>query len=435
MASRAFDNHSLVLYSNLMEWLHSLKMRSAPAKQWLSTIQSAKGIREDEIHRSGLVNFLIELESTQKVNKSELLDIAQKGLSDCSITIRTERTTTYVPALQSAAFTSDIIPQKVLDSFADAEIVSCHKLTSFNYKIVRLKFTNMFGSGESWVVFDQHWHRFKPYRNYTTAVDAVDFLYSVAKDKFSNYCSNSPKNYYERYSLLGKNNSYKEWLVCLPYWKDGFEQLHFDLMNVILHLRTSEWKDTDNKPLLLIDEIQSDWHAAGRERGYHEIGEDIDPYNPAAVPDVPFKKEWYELGVKLAIWVALQSGHNRVAFTKANVHKVRYKQDLDGFHLLYDQLIPKALAKLADKFNCSLDLANIEVSKPTDTIRFKNGTGWELRKQGKNDDVQIIRNQVVAMRYLKGRGQKQKEEVRVLEVSPELNELVKSKGLPLFGWW
>jgi hypothetical protein len=58
-----------------------------------------------------------------------------------------------------------------------------------------------------------------------------------------------------------------------------------------------------------------------------------------------------------------------------------------------------------------------------------------LRKQGKNDDVQIIKNQVVAMRYLKGRGQKQKEEVSVLEVSPELTELVKSKGLPLFGWW
>lgn len=435
MTSRAFDNYPIALYSNLIEWLHFLNMRSAPAQQWLSTIQSAKGIREDEIHSSGLVNFLIDLESIQKVNKSELLDIAQKGLSDCSITIRTERTTTYVPALQSAAFTSDIIPKKVLDSFADAEIVSCHKLASFNYKIVRLKFTNMFGSGESWVVFDQHWHRFKPYRNYTTAVDAVDFLYSVAKDKFSNYSSNSPRNYYERYSLLGKNNSYKEWLVCLPYWQDGFEQLHFDLMNVILHLRTSEWKDTDNQPLLLIDEIQSDWHAAGRERGYYEIGEDTDPYNPDAVPDVPFKKEWYELGVKLAIWIALQSGHNRVAFTTGNVHKVRYGQNLDGFHLLYDQLIPKTLAKLADKFNCSLDLANIEVSKPTDTIRFKNGTGWELRKQGKNDDVQIIRNQVVAMRYLKGRGQKQQEEVRVFEVSPELTELVKSKGLPLFGWW
>jgi len=149
MANRAFDNHQITLYSNLMEWLHSLNMRSAPAKQWLSTIQSAKGIREDEIHRSGLVNFLIELESTQKVNKSELLDIAQKGLSECNITIRTERTTTYSPELQSAAFTSDIIPQKVLNTFADAEIISCHKLASFNYKIVRLKFTNMFGSGES----------------------------------------------------------------------------------------------------------------------------------------------------------------------------------------------------------------------------------------------------------------------------------------------
>ncbi len=432
MTSRAFDNHPLVLYSNLIEWLQALSMRSAPAQQWLSTIQSAKGIREEEIHRSRLVNFLYELEFTQKVNKAELLEVAQKNLSDCNITVRTERTTTYNPELQSAAFTPDSIPQKVLNTFADAEIVSCHKLASFNYKIVRLKFTNMFGSGESWVVFDQHWHRFKPYRNYTTAVDAVDFLYSVAKDKFSNYSSNSLRNYYERYSLLGKNNSYKEWIVCLPYWQDGFDQSHFDLMNVILHLRTSEWKDTDKKPLLLIDEIQSDWHSFGKANGYHDAGADD---NGDAVPDAPYKKEWHELGIKLAIWLALQAGHNRVAFTKGNVHQLRYGRDLDGFYLLYDQLIPKALAKLADKFKCSLVLASIEVSKPTDTIRYKNGSGWELRDQGKNNDVRIIRNQVVAMCYLKGRGQKQEEEVRVLEVSPELTKLVKSKGLPLFGWW
>ncbi len=430
MTNRAFDNHPITLYSNLMEWLHSLNMRSAPAQQWIATILCAQGIREDEVERSGLLRFLDGFDETEKVTKQQLLETAEFELSSCLFTLRTERSLSYRPSLQTSAFAHDNIPKRILDTFSEAEIISCHKLVSFNYRIVRLRFTGMFGAGESWFVFDEYWRQFKPSKSYRNAVDAIDFLYTVAADRFSNYASNAPRNLYERYSLLGKNSSYKEWIVCLPSWLDSFEQSHFDLVNVILHLRTSEWKDTKDKPLFLIDEIQSDWHSFGRANGYHDIGADDD-----AVPDAPYKKEWHELGLKLAIWIALQSGHNRVAFTKGNIHKARYGQDLDGFHLLYDQLIPKALAKLADKFNCSLDLANIEVSKPTDTIRYKNGTGWELRKQGKNDDVQIIRNQVVAMRYLKSRGQKQEEEVRVFEMSPVLTELVKSKGLPIFGWW
>lgn len=434
MQRQVFDNHPITTYSSLINWLTALNMRRAPAKQWLATIKSAKGIRDDEIQRSGLVNFLFEFDPAKKVNKSELLDIAQKELTYCTIAIKTERATTYEPTLQCAAFNIDAIPKKVLESFANAEIVSCHRLMSFNYKVIRLKFVGMFGSNESSFVFDENWRQFKPTKNYKTPVEAIDFLYTVAADKFRKYSSSTPRNHYERFSLQGKNTGYKEWLVSLPYWQDGYDESHFNIMNLIVHLRTSNWKDTNNQPLLLIDEMQSDWHAAWQKHGYYKSTEDINSYHSGEVPDVPFKKEWYELGIKIAIWIALQLGHNRVAFTTGNVHKARYGQDLDGFHLLYDQLIPKVLAKLADKFNCSLNLATIVVSKPTDSMQYKKGTGWELRKHGK-DDVQIIKNKVVALRYLKGRGTKKLEEVRVLELSPEINVLIKSKGLPLFGLW
>lgn len=348
--------------------------------------------------------------------------------------MRTERSVYYRPALKSAAFKPETIPKKVLDTFADGEIISCHNLVLFNYRIVRLKFTGMFGSGESWFVFDEHWRQFKPGKSYQNAVDAVDFLYSMTADRFSDYTSHAQRSFYERYSLLGKNSSYKEWIICLPQWPDGFESSHFDLMNIILHLRTSEWKDIKNQPLLLIDEIQSDWHTLGRVNGYHDVGADIES-DSDTVADAPFKKEWYELGIKFAIWIALQSSHHRVAFTSSNVHRSRYGRDMKGFRLLYDQLIPKALAKLDAKFNCTLETSMIAVRKPTDSMRYIRGTGWELRKHGKSDDIQIIQNQEVALRFLKSRGIKKQEEVRVLEVSPELAVLVKVKGLPLFGWW
>lgn len=432
---RAFDDHPVTIYSNFIEWLGSLSMRSAPAKQWIATIISAKGMREEEVNRSGLISFLSQFDATQKIHKDQLLSVAKEGLSTCQISVRTERTTIYRPALQSASFSQENIPQKVLDTFSDAEIISCHKLESYNYKVVRLKFTGMFGSGESWFVFDEHWRQFKPSKSYRNAVDAIDFLYTVAADRFSDYSSQAPRNYYERYSLLGENHNYKEWVVTLPYWKGGFERSHFDLMNVVLHIRTSEWKDINNQPLLLIDEIQSDWHAFGRENGYYEIGENVDSHERDAVPDAPFKKEWHELGIKLAIWIALKSGHHRVAFTTANIHKSRYEQDLEGFHLLYDHLIPKTLAKLTAKFQCSIKSAIIKISEPNESIHYKRGLGWELCAHGQTEKTTIIKNEVVAMRYLESRGQKKKEEVRTFEISSVLVDTVKSKGLPLFGWW
>lgn len=432
---RAFDYYPVTTYSNLMEWLELLSMRSASAAQWIATINAAKGIREEEIERSELLNFLFEQDDAHKVMKEQLLEIAEYALSTCEITIQTERVTLYRPALQSASFTREQIPQKVLDTFEDNEIVSCHKLTSFDYKVVRLKFTGMFGSGESWFVFDEHWRQFKPKKSYGNAVDAVDFLYTVATDKFSKYSSQAPRNLYERYALLGKNEGYKEWIVSVPNWPAVFEQSHFDVENTILHLRTSVWKDTDDQPLLLIDEIQSDWHALGREKGYISINDLLDKDESDAVSEAPFMKEWHELGIKLAIWIALQSGHHRIAFTTGNVHKSRYGRDLEGFHLLYDQLIPKSLAKLASKFKCHLGSATITISKPNDTIRYRSGAGWELRHHGQNDNIKIVKNEVVAMHYLESRGLKRKEEVRVFEISPVLAGIVKNKGLPLFGWW
>ena len=39
------------------------------------------------------------------------------------------------------------------------------------------------------------------------------------------------------------------------------------------------------------------------------------------------------------------------------------------------------------------------------------------------------------MRYLESRGQNKSVEVLVFEISPALAELVRNKGVPLFGWW
>lgn len=47
-----------------------------------------------------------------------------------------------------------------------------------------------------------------------------------------------------------------------------FRSSHFDQPNILAHVRFNERVDTNGKRTLFIEELQSDWHQAGRERGY-----------------------------------------------------------------------------------------------------------------------------------------------------------------------
>ena len=144
---------------------------------------------------------------------------------------------------------------------------------------------------------------------------------------------------------------------------DQYRSSHFDEPNILAHLRMSD-RVTDGKKTLLVDEVQSDWHQAGRERGYKSDFKPIDwndpEYvqarrdsanatnafnsangNPAlqatlraemdrarevelsfanasnkrnqAVPDAPYKEDWYQLALRRAVKEAIDGGYDRVA--------------------------------------------------------------------------------------------------------------------------
>jgi hypothetical protein len=56
--------------------------------------------------------------------------------------------------------------------------------------------------------------------------------------------------------------------------KEQYRSSHFDEPNILAHLRMSD-RVTDGKKTLLVDEVQSDWHQAGREQGYKTKESDV----------------------------------------------------------------------------------------------------------------------------------------------------------------
>jgi hypothetical protein len=148
---------------------------------------------------------------------------------------------------------------------------------------------------------------------------------------------------------------------------------HFGEQNILAHLRVNDRVDADGKKMLLIEEVQSDWHQAGREKGYRKQGqperlkgeayqlpdgtygvkwEDGSVANlgwgkanaerlanegkfTGDVPDAPFKDTWYQLALKRALRYAADNGYDRVGITTGKQQAERYDLSKQVDELLY----------------------------------------------------------------------------------------------------
>lgn len=150
-----------------------------------------------------------------------------------------------------------------------------------------------------------------------------------------------------------------------------YSSAHFPQKNVLAHLRVNDRVDADGKKMLLIEEVQSDWHQAGRDKGYVSAEEknvekqfrdyskelaakyDLNPEqnlsmyatmkrmqpeevakyeqlqsawsaSKGGVPDAPFKDTWYQLALKRAIQHAAENGYDRIGLTTGSQQASRF---------------------------------------------------------------------------------------------------------------
>lgn len=136
---------------------------------------------------------------------------------------------------------------------------------------------------------------------------------------------------------------------------ENFQSSHFDQPNILAHMRVNDRIDADGKKMLLVEEIQSDWHQAGREKGYktkeslekwynqNKLADDPDFASlnseqrsviernrsagmggDNAVPDAPFKDTWYQLALKRLTKYAADNGYERIGLTTGRQQASRF---------------------------------------------------------------------------------------------------------------
>lgn len=191
----------------------------------------------------------------------------------------------------------------------------------------------------------------------------LDMAESSYKDWFNVLHGNGK---YGDYTLpMGDN--YRELLFRTPKIDGEYTSDHWEESNILLFTRVDD-RAIDDKKTLFIEELQSDWHQAGRKLGYGkeaDINEvksffgfeneqwdnftkevqdgyiqemkDHHAYKNNGVPNAPFKKNWAELGLKRMIQEAVANDYDKIAWTTGQQQAKRYSLEKELDTIVYNK--------------------------------------------------------------------------------------------------
>ncbi len=166
-------------------------------------------------------------------------------------------------------------------------------------------------------------------------------------------------NRFTRFALPGGEH-YTEWLITAPnlpveYWGE-----HFEIPNIVAHVRTTERKTPAGARLLVLEEIQSDWNQAlrkaiqeAKERQPEGV-EDRDPIgwddDMEAPPENPYRNHWLDAALRMMLLLAANQGFAGIAWLPGMLHAERFPwANADGLKAFYDCIVPAAVEKLANR--------------------------------------------------------------------------------------
>jgi hypothetical protein len=329
--------------------------------QFLAQIEKTAGVKPDEIKWTGLDEFL---KSKPNVTKAEVqdylaanrVDLQETSLSDSGLkkkfSLNSPPDQDYYDVVDKQGKVVFTGPEDDADYLIDRSLTKFSQYTlpgGQNYREILLKLPNQ-------------WEKPRALQEANSAR-----IKELREQMHGTSGSNEIRAEISR--LNNENQLLQQQINDAPIYKSS----HFDQPNILAHMRVND-RVVDGKNTLFIEEIQSDWHQAGRKKGYQqqtrpvsEIQKELDSlvtelrskpgvsYAPSeedwarypeitskydalqsewkeaskqktrdVVPDAPFKTTWHELSLKRAIQEASEKGYDQIAFTTGKTQAERY---------------------------------------------------------------------------------------------------------------
>ena len=430
------------LYSLLHQRLVDLSLQRASAAQWLATLNNfrQKGVREEEIHWSGLHRYLKALPEKQNIKKSHLLEnINFKNLNlELSIEqvwganggLGFKETVQRMPhqAVYRAALKLDencLCILRYVDNGCNYRVGVVKTLTADHDMALNKFWFVLDPYGRAVVNTTEQENNTNRHLFFTNSADAKLAANKHAREYFGMRSGANTHTHFDHLTLFG-GYDYREWIVSLPEHQRIFFGAHFFDHNILAHIRTTTRTDKAGRKILFIEEVQSDWHQSGKRQGYNNNAW-------GKVANAPFKQEWPVLAIKLMLIHASQNGFAGIAWPQGEVQEKRYRRDLPGIKSYYDKLIPKAVNRLLKSFNCRIESTSIKTRDPWLGLQKKQDKWCVADGDGKFKTRAKYHHRDEAMAVIARHCREIELEVHAVFINHALRQHIEVEGLPLFG--
>jgi len=306
-------------YSAVEHALESSTTGSAPGAQWLATLRNSRGVKPEEMAWLGLDDYLAAAQvEGRKVTRAELQDYVKSHAVELRDVAKGEK--------------AQAQPWESLTSAEKDQVWTAYQHESGGggnrpSDSVLRDFYNMdpeeFGVGGQTKYHDYQLPGGENYREHLITIPNRRAIEAEAKLRDPN-----------------RDLSAAEMSRLLEDHRSDYKSPHWDEPNILAHVRTND-RVIDGKKSLHLEEVQSDWHQQGRDKGYktgerpatsQEIEQGLARTNrdgelvmwAHGVPDAPFKKTWHELALKRMLRRAAEEGYERLSWTPGDAQAARY---------------------------------------------------------------------------------------------------------------
>ena len=360
------------LYSPLQHRLQSMGKSKAGARQWLKTIDNfqKKGLRAEEIECSNLWPALPPDNDDGKqysaLELADLCDFRDLRLSVIPVVSDAQRQLRFVDPTGKKLNRIKNLP-KALVGLPRAVTVFDPVL---GYRIEQVEHQTLWGTERNWQAVT---YAGKMLRN-----DSKQAVFQSIEDAAVLAASHAKQNFPKRlalgrfssYAWTG-GESYREWLITLPYYPASYLSGHFKVRNVLAHVRCDVREGADRERVLMLQEVQSDWAQRARRAvssGHMKASDELPP---------PFMKEWPALSMKLVLLHAAHQGLDAVAWTRGAHQVFRFKGlGATGLNELYDRTLPRDVNRMMRPFGGKCEMVGVYV--PTNFSIKQTERGYEV---------------------------------------------------------
>lgn len=426
---RDFDVAELPCYAHLADYLDASRQKVATVRQWQETLDKAPGLRPEEIRFSGLEALWGRHAAQDRLPREALFDALD--FSVCQPVLVSE-------AVRDFRVSSRYISMARLVRRRGGHLpkppnygIERYRHASMGYRILLNRYRDLAPQEPVWIATDEMWRQLSLLRHdgkrtrFQTLEEAKASIEADIDRRFRGYGHYFPLTKWDDYVVPG-GEDYREHFLVLANWPANYLGPHFDLPNILVHLRTTLRTDITGRRLLFLEELQSDWHQRGKRFGYDGDGQDSPPF-------APFAGEWAELGLKVLLWWAVRKGMDSLAWTSGQLQEMRYRCSRPGLVTFYDKTLPKVLRKLVP-WGCTLGATAIQTKRLPGEVHHEYDR-WCVRDEAGERISRYFHTPEQAEAWQWKRAVDVTVTVPLLTLSDGLKTHLRQRGLPLYGWF